>query len=310
MKFVFNELALYERLSSDENFSEVVIELEGLYNIIRSYRHDVYFNRLYLPFDSGNTTLFSIINNRGKNIDVKHKLILLIAKFSNYLFEDRIDCDLYLRFEGEKIENCSIYDFINYNIFDISNDFLLSLSNTNFSKNPIFVECVCNYNTCIHIEIKNYYTEDGLKKLFIDSRNPFSSWSELASAVQEDFPGVKILDQIYNNLSRLAFSHAKANSIYGLCRALNEMATAEHIDSFNELYRKYCTGANALFSDSSHSEKNDFANALTFEVNGERQLCSFHGKIRSGAWRLHMNQKPSFKYHPVIVYIGEKLTKR
>ena len=73
------------------------------------------------------------------------------------------------------------------------------------------------------------------------------------------------------------------------------------------------SGENALFTDSSASEKHRFRSGLTFphpDRPSESLSCTWHGKVSHMTLRLHFSW-PIRPDEPVyIVYAGPKLTKR
>ena len=60
----------------------------------------------------------------------------------------------------------------------------------------------------------------------------------------------------------------------------------------NRIYQDYFVGDNALFSDSSNTEKRSFRTGLTFphpDRPGEALFCTWHGKVRHMTLRLHFS---------------------
>lgn len=79
------------------------------------------------------------------------------------------------------------------------------------------------------------------------------------------------------------------------------------------IYRDFFTGQNALFSDSSDTEKSKFRGELTFKhpsEAGKSLFCPWHGKERHSALRLHFSWPVRFKEPVYVVYIGKKITRR
>ena len=81
----------------------------------------------------------------------------------------------------------------------------------------------------------------------------------------------------------------------------------------HEIYRTYFTGGNALFSDSSDTEKLDFRSELTFrhpDQPGRSLFCPWHGKVRHLELRMHYTWSGRSGEPLYVVYVGPKITKR
>ncbi|MDA1277088.1 MAG: hypothetical protein O2960_23995, partial [Verrucomicrobia bacterium] len=110
------------------------------------------------------------------------------------------------------------------------------------------------------------------------------------------------------------------------CRSLSTLETAVNSyficptplrPLYNEQWSNLMVGNEARFTDSSDDEKRDFKKAMTFThpVTGQEVFCSWHGKIQTPLYRIHvewpMPEKVNDVYQPLLVaYIGPKLTKR
>ena len=81
----------------------------------------------------------------------------------------------------------------------------------------------------------------------------------------------------------------------------------------HRIYQDHFTGDRGSFSDSSDSEKRDFREALTFrrpDDTGESLFCTWHGKVRRPALRVHFSWPIRFGEPVYVVYAGPKITKR
>jgi hypothetical protein len=180
----------------------------------------------------------------------------------------------------------------------------ISLEQSEYDRSPIKV----SLEQFGEIDVENEYTEQLLAQRVTSLLPTISSWPILLDRIQQ-LPGVTTEDYVLDSLSGNPFARNVAEGLYVCATALSEMATAPSLEQFNELYAKYATGGKARFSDSSTREKRDFKESLTFEVDGEQQLCPFHGKVKIQQYRIHLVKKPAFQNHARIVYIGPKLTK-
>ena len=85
------------------------------------------------------------------------------------------------------------------------------------------------------------------------------------------------------------------------------------------VYRDFFTGKKgdggrgAMFSDSSDTEKDDFASELRFrhpDRPDERLFCPWHGKVQTPQLRVHFSHPIRADVPLYVVYVGPKLTKR
>jgi hypothetical protein len=70
-------------------------------------------------------------------------------------------------------------------------------------------------------------------------------------------------------------------------------------------------GEKARMTDSSATEKSDFAQALTFHhpVSGHAVVCAWHAKIKTLQFRIHFEwPKPNSGDRLFVAYFGPKIT--
>ncbi|MDE0508978.1 MAG: hypothetical protein OXI17_10125, partial [Gammaproteobacteria bacterium] len=116
------------------------------------------------------------------------------------------------------------------------------------------------------------------------------------------------------------FSFALRDRIIRLLDILNQLSGEMDIQTGalspnGEALRKtFFEGKNALFTDSSDTEKAAFKTALSFRcpISEDLQLFPWHGKTRAnGQYRVHFGwPKPAPSDGLPVVYIGPKITKQ
>lgn len=167
--------------------------------------------------------------------------------------------------------------------------------------------------------IENWRDAAGLENTLQDRPPPLLSWVELGNVSKSRFTSLTFADDCFEHLLGNPFSTNSAARILFLLGILNQLAGAFDANGVrtsegHRIYQNYFTGGkNALFSDSSESEKNDFRGKLTFPNPDDRQrriLCAWHGKERHLNLRLHFSWPIRFGKPVYIVYAGPKLTKR
>ncbi len=167
--------------------------------------------------------------------------------------------------------------------------------------------------------LENCLDAAGLEKTLQDNPAPLRSWEALRVFATNRFRRLTFADDCFERLVGRPFSQSSSQRILFLLGTLDQFACAFDADGARTreghwIYRNYFTGGkNALFSDSSDSEKNEFQGELTFPHPEDRQkaiFCAWHGKERHLNLRLHFSWPIRFGEPVYIVYAGPKLTKR
>lgn len=144
------------------------------------------------------------------------------------------------------------------------------------------------------------------------------SWVELGDSSRTRYQNLKFADRCFEPLNGVPFSRSAADRIIVLLSYLNQLASefdagGSRTSEGHRIYQSYFTGDNALFSDSSDTEKHRFLRELTFphpDRPHETLFCAWHGKVPQLTLRLHFSW-PIRADEPVyVVYAGPKITKR
>ncbi len=312
MEFFFNELSIHNQFQSREDFKNAV-------NLFRSYREDVAKAgfRLYI-----HRKIFerpALGNTFRKGIQMcfsQQQIRTLMNWFSKdgFFLPDDAYADTEDRFiccypkgaekESEDITESALAECAFRKMAGESAG-SISLEPSKFSWSPIKVLL----SQSDEVIIDNDYTLLSLRRRLERLLPPIASWSVLMDRI-ECLPNVILEHQVKTKLIINPFSQNVAEGIYTRAKELSEMATATSLEQFNELFAQYATGTKARFSDSSPSEKREFKDALTFDVDDEQRLCPYHGKVKMQQYRIHLADRPAYGRTARIVYIGHKLTKR
>ena len=123
----------------------------------------------------------------------------------------------------------------------------------------------------------------------------------------------------FSRFTGFPFAKSAAESFLVRLGILDRFARAFDADGVRtpegqRIYQDYFTGVkNALFSDSSITEKRDFRNKLTFphpDDPRESLFCTWHGKVSHMTLRLHYWWSGKADDTVYVVYAGPKITKR
>ena len=144
-----------------------------------------------------------------------------------------------------------------------------------------------------------------------------ASWRDLARGAADRFERLTFSDDCFRPLDGIPFVRSSADRVIVLLGALNRLALSYDPDGDrtaegHRLYQNFFTGKNALFSDSSDSEKRRFRNELSFpHPDGDDKIfCPWHGKEYRSILRLHFSWPIRYREPVYVAYLGPKLTKK
>lgn len=168
--------------------------------------------------------------------------------------------------------------------------------------------------------LANWRDAAALEDSLQDATPPIRSWADLELLSSDQFRNLTFARDCFNPLTGIPFVKSAADRILVLLEILDQLACAfdedgERTRDGHHIFQSHFTGIddNAWFSDSSNWEKRKFKNQLTFPHPGKANkslFCTWHGKERRLALRLHFSW-PIRAGEPVyIVYAGPKLTKQ
>ena len=148
--------------------------------------------------------------------------------------------------------------------------------------------------------------------------SPIRSWEGLRRISASRFDSLTFADNCFDPLFGTPFVKSAADRIVVLFELLDRLACAFDADGARtsegqRIYQDHFTGDRGSFSDSSDSEKRDFREALMFrrpDDTGKSLFCTWHGKVRHPALRVHFSWPIRFGEPVYVVYAGPKITKR
>ena len=164
----------------------------------------------------------------------------------------------------------------------------------------------------------NWRDIDSLTRELERAAPPLRNWNDLHDAAVRRFSKLIFAEDCFTPLEGYPFSSGTADRFLELLGILERFASAfdaagNRTAEGQQIYQDYFTGgSNALFSDSSDTEKSKFRTNLTFahpESPGDWLFCTWHGKIRRMTLRLHYYWSGKVGEPLYVVYAGPKLTK-
>ena len=166
--------------------------------------------------------------------------------------------------------------------------------------------------------LPNWRTESEVETGLAKAGVPMSTWGKLEASCVQRFTRLCFAEDAFAKLAGVPFARSSAERIFVLLGILDQRArafdpTGAPTAEAREIDRDYFSGENALFTDSSATEKRDFGDRLTFRHpanRGESIWCPWHGKERYSTLRLHFCWPIRHNEPVYVVYVGPKLTKR
>ena len=171
-----------------------------------------------------------------------------------------------------------------------------------------------------HTQLDNFRDSTSLEEVLRNAASPIRSWNDLRKASTNRFESLIFAAGCFDPLSGVPFVQSAAERIVVLLDILDRLVRAFDADGTRtsegqRIYQDYFTGNNALFSDSSYTEKRQFRDELTFLHPSDSQkslFCTWHGKVNYPSFplRLHFSWPIRSGESVYVVYIGPKITRR
>jgi hypothetical protein len=189
-----------------------------------------------------------------------------------------------------------------------------------FSRHPLKVDHGLPEERLGIYDVPNLWSLEALAGSAVDAIAEPTSWKELIELARERCPFLVLPDSLFMNgrLVRESFSGAIANSALRLMLLLDEYAREVTQGGFSsarakEMIRDHFSGAGALFTAESETNKTTFLADMTFAdpLDDDREIFAhWHGRIPHRFYRLHFEWPlPPGQHGIKVVYLGPKITK-
>ena len=317
MEFFANELSFCEQFHEFNSFRDAFIQLMRMRKVAHSYSKTVYFRQ-------GFSTL-----NPIKGVSMKSALNRVLSKEElrsamawldkNGPFWDDLrkhDSDDYMEFCNNIVTDSSVGEAAYRKMRSIDSGLVSAIYSTwEFTPITVIWSDGVKYKS---IDLENYWDTTDFENCLRKTEKPIKSWQQLKTISINRFQNLYFAKNSFEPLLIRNFATSTARQILRLLDILNKFAHSFDEDGSrsragHEIYQNFFTGEDALFSDSSDTEKSNFADQLRFphpEIPGKFLDCTWHGKERHSTIRIHFSW-PVVHGEPIyITYIGRKLTTR
>lgn len=304
MDCIFNDLSFCEVVNSKQEFLCAFADIENFYKIGNQYNHSVYIHVQSLYSTAICGLDFRSAVNSFCDKEKKRKIFILLHATVLSLPENTAipdGCSFF--YNEQEIPHTGLSESA-FRIFmeEKSHSFGLCCPNYDFSILPVEIKSGSERDI---VEVPNVSNIDTFKGALAAAEPEAQSWDEVLNRARR-LPHIQIEDSAVKALARESFEVSLGKSVLRVLQAIEDIASSSG-DSYHELTRKYCHGDRAIFSDESETRIATLRDKLFFWVSGERQLCSFHGKIRHRDFRIHMDKQPIPDSIVHIVHIGYKI---
>ncbi len=195
---------------------------------------------------------------------------------------------------------------------------LVSFSPSDWVVPAVEVTWIRDDDCSIDVKVDNFWEPEPLEGWLQQNPAPVISWDSLETRVTTECQRLVFARDAFAKIKNHSFAPGAALRIQILLRTLDTLkgcfdSHGKRTERGNQIVADHFSGEKHWFSDSSDSEKNDFASELTFPHpirRGEHLFCPWHGKVKTPQLRIHFSWPIRADEPTFVVYVGPKRTKR
>ncbi|MCY4646389.1 MAG: hypothetical protein OXE73_05895 [Gammaproteobacteria bacterium] len=319
MEIFLNDQSLHGQYVDRSAFQESLDQIMAMRALAKRFDRDVHCHWAILTRDVlRGVSLQRVVG--GLPRDQQRAVMWWLTRGGPFWWSDRRHGgDDYLESEGDLVTESAIAEAA----FRIRHDVecsLMSFTPSDWNQSPVEVtwrrEAEGFDDESVAVE--NFWTVDNLEERLARAMAPIQSWGQLQHVSERHFSRLTFGEECFGPLSALPFRGSAAARILALLRILDRFADAFNADGSrsregHRIYRDHFTGENAVFSDSSLTEKREFGQRLRFphpDEPDEVLPCTWHGKVRAMTLRMHFSWPVRYGQPVYVMYIGQKITRR
>ena len=319
MEFFANEMSIHRQFHDLPTFHDALERLMGMRGVAHRFGRNVYCHRALA--DAEPIPGIRMQQAAQRLADNERRALMLWLTRGGPFWDDlrRHDAYDWLECRGEVVTDTAVGEAAFRALLGVECA-MVSATPSDWDFSPIEViwnreaEGLDDQNATL----ENWRDAAALEARLQDAAPPIRSWADLDDIAKIRFRSLTFADHCFDPLAGVPFAKSAAERILVLLNVLDRFAGAfdargARTPEGNRIYRNYFAGENALFSDSSDSEKRRFRDGLTFphpDKPEESMFCTWHGKVRHMTLRLHFSWPIRVDEPVYIVYAGPKLTKR
>ena len=319
MEFFANEMSIHQQFNDLPTFQDAVGRLMAMRSVARRFGLDVYSHRALLDVEPvPGVWMQQAVQGLASN---ERRALMSWLTHQGPFWDDirRHDADDWLECRGEIVTDSAVGEAA-YRTMHGVECALISATPSDWDYSPVEVtlsretEGLDDRNATLD----NWRGGAALKEWLLNASPSIRSWADLGELSRTRFTRLTFADRCFEPLAGVPFARSAADRMVFLLSALDSFArefdaSGSRTPEGSRIYREYFSGEEALFSDSSVTEKRNFRARLTFprpERPGESMFCTWHGKVSHMTLRLHFSWPVRADEPVYVVYAGPKLTKR
>lgn len=307
MVLILNELSAHDQFSDSAAVEDAMRRLIGLRTLIQRYGRELHcsYSISQRPI-CGNQPLAQSIADR----DLRTLLLGWLDKSGPYWPLEQVHSeDDWYAIEDEQITGSGLAEAASLRLRG-QEAHCVSIDPSDWLRTPISVRCGWNENAQ---DVENHWATPPLERALTIARPLPRSWNDLREGLV--LSSLVLSDDAFKPLRGQPFNRSQAEGIEQLVYVLDQLSCAlqnRNEDARREIMNLHFAGKSARFSDSSDTEKREFAGRMTFRdpQTDCDAACYWHGKVSSGTLRLHFTDPHSVGRPISLCYVGPKITKK
>ena len=320
MDLLANDLSIHEQFHDIAAFRDALVRLVSMRDAARRSGREVYCHHALLTASPipGVQMQKAVGCLADRN---ERQAAMVWLTHTSRLWEDlrQHGADDYIECQGEIVTESAVAEAA-YRTLHAVECGLVSVTPSDWDFSPIDVtwrrevEGLNDRSTAL----QNWWSVPALEDGLRGKAPPIQSWDALREASERRFKNLTFTRGCFEPLAGIPFAASAAERFLVLLGILDRFvrafdATGSRTTEGQRIYQDYFTGKNALFSDSSDSEKRGFREELTFphpNEPGSSLFCTWHGKVRHMTLRMHYWWSRKAGDPIFVVYAGPKITKQ
>lgn len=321
MDLFANDLSIHGQFRDLSSFRDAFARLMAMREVARRFGREVYCNRALLTVEAMPRVSMPQALDRLP-LNEKRSAMRWLTRGGGPFWDDlrQHDAGDWLECQGQVVTDTAVGEAAYRKLHRIECG-LISAKPSDWNSSPLEVIWRQGVNESKNLcaTLENWRDTATLENSLQQVAQPLQSWGELQSVSMIRFRALTFATDCFEPLTGIPFSKGAAERFLVLLDVLDRLVQAVDADGKrtpegNWIHENYFIGDNALFSDSSASERQEFQSKLMFphpDQPGKPLLCTWHGKVRTLTLRLHFSQLVRFgKLTYYVAYAGPKLTKR
>ena len=314
-RFLFNDASLHGQFSSLSQFLSALALVFRMRDAMQKSGLRLEVSRLVTERATISTQTLRQVTTKVANVDIKRRVLSWLDKDGPFWDDPPIhSSDEYFECEGDIVTETGLGEACTLVALSTAAA-VISMSPSKFTKHPLEVFWCCRPDGDRSWQIPNFVSESSLVAHLRSVEKPPTTWQQVLDWTKSNCPSLLLSAEILTQLPTTFFP-STAQRAQVLFKALDEINSAlqeGNVARFDELRRLWMEGEKARMTDSSATEKSEFAAELNFQhpITKRAVACTWHAKIQTPQFRIHFEwPKQNSRDALFVGYFGPKITRR